>query len=161
MNNKEQFDLCLQSDTYKQWTKGCTVVQVVFAPLQQSVYCLLKEDVNTFSVMRFFSFTENKVVWNVSGDLRNTTYDEVVTYLMDQLSDTSSELSIEPQKFFDKHDEQIIIGCKVICDQTDDNEEFQGRVVRFETASNPPFVVVAHQEGDAFCIDADKLEVIQ
>lgn len=112
--------------------------------------------------MRLFSFTESKVVWNVSGDLRNTTYDEVVTYLMDQLSDNISELSIEPMKFFDKHGEQIIIGCKVICDQTDDNEEFQGRVERFENTSSGimgNYAVVVDQEDDAFCIDLDKLEV--
>jgi len=160
MKNQQQFELCLQSDTYKEWTKGCTIVQVVFAPLQQAVYCLLKEDENSFSLFRFFSLTENKVVWNVSGDLRNTAHEEVATYLMDQLSDTRTELSQEPNKFFDKYGEQITIDCDVLCDKTDDNHEFQGTVERFETSTKPNFAVVLDQDGDSFCIDIDKMEVI-
>ena len=149
----------IQGDkVFKDWTKGANVTRIISLPLQQIVLVVIQEDENTFTLQRYFRLSDES--WRVSQDLMNTDSANVMEYLMGKLTDDREELTFEPNTFFDKYDEKITVGCDVLCDKTDDNEEFQGTVERFETTAKPAFAVVIDQDGDAFSVDIDKLEVI-
>jgi len=143
---------------FKDWTKGVNIIRMVSLPLQQIVLVVIQEDENTFTLQRYFRLSDES--WRVSQDLMYTDSASVMEYLMEKLTDDREELTFEPNTFFDKYDEKITVGCDVQCDKTDDNEEFRGTVERFETTGESAYAVVIDQDGDAFCIDVDKLEVI-
>jgi hypothetical protein len=143
---------------FKEWTKGVNITKIISLPLQQIVLVLIEEDENVFTLQRYFRLSDES--WRVSHDLMNTDSSNVMDYLIGKLTDDDGQLIIEPNVFYDKYSEKITIGCDVVCDETDDNKEFQGTVERFETISEPAFAVVIDQDGDAFCIDVDKLEVV-
>ena len=147
---------CLNSDIYKEWTKGAKVIEVAYNPHAMNVICLIEEDENTYSIFRFFEIGENEN-WTVSGDARNTDAENAMATLMNYISDNRSGCLYEPNKAFDKHGERISIGDDVDCDETEDNEQFCGVVKDMNFQQG--FAIVEDQQGDSFCIDFDKLEV--
>lgn len=143
----------MDSQIFKDWTRGAEVLRIISCPAQLCVLALIKEDEDTFTVLRFFEIGNNV---QVSADLRNTDHLNVMEYLMDYLSDQRGALSVIPNTAEDQYGDRINVGSTVDVEAHGDVPTLQHAGV---VSISDDFVTVEDDQGKEYDCAPEKLSV--